>query len=107
MRVGAFALAGVLGVMLSGVAIAGVNDPMIQQREANQQQRIQQGVDSGQLTPREAGKLEAQQARIRQRETRMKADGKLSARERRSLTREQNRAGRNIYRKKHNLRHAG
>jgi hypothetical protein len=106
LRVGSFVLVGVIGVMLSGVAQAGVNDPVIQKREINQQQRIQQGVDSGRLTPREAGRLETQQARIRQRETRMKADGRLTARERNSLTRQQNRANRNIYRKKHNLRHA-
>lgn len=90
----------------AGLALAGTNDPGIQQREQNQQQRIDQGVASGQLTPREAGKLDAQQARIQQREARMKADGTLTAGERRKLTREQDRASRNIYRKKHNNRTA-
>jgi hypothetical protein len=105
LRVGAIVLAGVICVLISGVVHAGINDPVVQQREINQQKRIQQGVDSGRLTPREAGRLEMQQARIQQREARMKSDGNLSAGERRSLTRQQNRAGRNIYQKKHNLRH--
>jgi uncharacterized protein YdeI (BOF family) len=98
----ASAIAGIL--LISATAFAGTNDPGIQQREANQQQRIEQGVRSGQLTPRETGRLEAQQARIQQDEARMKADGNLTSRERAKLTREQNRASRNIYRKKHNNR---
>ncbi|GFE61817.1 hypothetical protein [Geobacter sp. AOG2] len=92
--------------LLSGAALADTNDPGIRQRELNQQQRIDQGVASGQLTPREACRLNAQQARIQQREARMKANGNLTACERRRLTREQNRASRNIYRKKHNCRMA-
>jgi len=91
--------------MTAGIACAApTDDPGIQQREQNQQQRIQQGIGSGQLTPREAGRLEAGQARIEQRESRMKADGVLTRSERRKLTREQNRASRAIYRKKHNDR---
>lgn len=88
----------------AGAALAGTNDPRIQQREENQEQRIDQGVQSGALTPREAGRLETQQARIKQDEERMKADGKLTKAERKKLTREQNRASRTIYRKKHNAR---
>jgi len=34
------------------------------QRNINQQQRVEQGVKSGQLTNREAGKLENGQARV-------------------------------------------
>ncbi|HTP64044.1 MAG TPA: hypothetical protein VMJ66_01540 [Geobacteraceae bacterium] len=87
-------------------AFAGTNDPIIQQREQNQENRIEQGIQSGQLTPHEAGRLEGQQAKIQQNEERMKADGNLTPRERAKLTREQNRASRNIYRKKHNARKA-
>ena len=80
------------------------NDPRIQAREQRQQQRIQQGVRSGQLTPGEANHLEGQQARIHATEDRMKAKGNLTGKERAKLTRMQNRASRNIYRKKHNNR---
>jgi len=97
-------MAGIICTTSVGSALAGTNDPVINQRQINQERRIEQGVKSGQLTPNEAGRLEAQQARIEQREERMKSDGNLTARERRALTRQQNRASRNIYRKKHNLR---
>lgn len=85
-------------------SIAANNDPGIDQRETNEQNRINQGVQSGQLTPRETGKLEAQQARITQREERMAArnNGNLTAKDKAKLTRQQNRASRNIYAKKHN-----
>ena len=90
----------------SALYAGATNDPGIRQREQSQQQRIDQGVKSGSLTPREAGKAERQQARIQQNEARMKSDGKLTKKERRKLTREQSRASRNIYRKKHNRRKA-
>ena len=96
-------LTGVMMLFLAGFAFAGsTDDPGIQKREAIQQKRIDQGVQSGQLTPKEAGKLEQQQTKIKQDEERMKADGKLTPQERRKLKREQNRASKNIYHKKHN-----
>jgi len=89
-------------------AFAANNDPGIDQREINQQNRINQGIQSGQLTPKEAGKVEAQQARIKQREERMAArdNGNLTAKDKAKLTRQQNRASKNIYGKKHNDRTA-
>lgn len=95
--------AGVLSLMVCGFALAGpMDDPGIQKRERNQEKRIQQGEQSGQLTPKEAGRLEAQQTKIKQDEERMKADGKLTKAERKKLKREQERANKAIYRKKHN-----
>lgn len=96
------------GVMLAaGAVFAGpTDDPGIQKREQRQEKRIDQGVKSGELTPKEAGKLEAEQAKIKQDEAKMKADGKLSKEERKQLHREQNRASRDIYKKKHNKRKA-
>jgi hypothetical protein len=94
---------GAVSLMMSGLALAGpTDDPGIQKREQNQEKRIEQGVKSGQLTPNETGRLEAQQAKIKQDEERMKADGKLTKAERKKLKREQDRASKNIYRKKHN-----
>lgn len=91
--------------VLTSAALANPTDsPRIDQRQINQEQRIDQGVASGSLTPREAGRLEAQQARIEQREQRLKSDGVLTAKERARLARDQNRASKTIYRKKHNLR---
>jgi hypothetical protein len=101
-------LAGVLaGSLLLGSLPAlaqSTYDPDIQAREQRQQQRIQQGLRSGQLTPKEANRLEAEQRWIKATEARMKADGNLTRAERAKLTRMQNRASRNICRKKHNHR---
>jgi len=98
-------LSGVIAIVMTSAPVsAQTNDPGVQKRMENQEGRIEQGVKSGQLTPREAGRLEAQQARIQQNEQRMKADGKLTAGERERLTRQQNKASRDIYRLKHNER---
>jgi hypothetical protein len=74
------------------------------QRRENQQDRIAQGIQSGQLTPAETAKLEKQQQGInKQVATDRKANGgTLTASEKKQVNREQNQASRNIYRKKHN-----
>lgn len=89
-------------------SFAANNDPGIDKREAVQQKRIDQGVQSGQLTPKEAGKLEAQQASIKQKEERMasKHDGNLTKKEKAKLTKQQNKASKKIYKKKHNAKKA-
>ena len=74
------------------------------QRQTNQQQRIAQGVKSGQLTAGETAKLENQQKGINQQ---VKADrsangGKLTTGEKKQVNKEQNAASKNIYNKKHN-----
>jgi uncharacterized membrane protein YebE (DUF533 family) len=91
--------------VLSFAAIA-QNTPRVDQREANQQQRINQGVASGQLTGKEAANLQNQQNRIQAAEGRAKADGVLTAQERKNITKRQNKANRDIYRKKHNRKTA-
>jgi hypothetical protein len=90
----------------AGSTSSNVNDPRIQKRMQNQEQRINQGVQSGSLTPKEAGRLDAQQARIKQEEERMKSDGNLSPQEREHLTNMQNRASGNVYRQKHDAQTA-
>jgi hypothetical protein len=76
------------------------------QRQTNQQQRIAQGVKSGQLTAGETAKLENQQRGINQQ---VKADraangGKLTGAEKQQINKEQNAASKNIYNKKHNAK---
>jgi hypothetical protein len=88
-----------------GGAGVNVNDPNIQQRMQNQERRIQQGVNSGALTPKEAGKLEAREAKIKQGEARMKSDGQLTAKERKKLNKELDNASDRIYRQKHDRQH--
>jgi hypothetical protein len=88
---------------LSSVAMAAEVD----RREARQQDRIAQGVQSGQLTPAETARLERQEARIDARIDRERAEngGHLTPAERRSINRQQNRESRRIYAGKHNARH--
>jgi hypothetical protein len=74
------------------------------QRRENQQDRIAQGIKSGQLTAGETAKLENQQKGINQQ---VKADrsangGKLTQGEKQQVNKEQNGASKNIYNKKHN-----
>ncbi len=83
----------------SAVSMAGSRG--INGREYREQQRINQGIRSGELTRREAERLEAGLARIRIDERFARADGHLSYRERARLNRELNRESRSIYRQKH------
>ena len=74
------------------------------QRRENQQDRIAQGIKTGQLTAGETAKLENQQKGINQQ---VKADraangGKLTTGEKQQINKEQNAASKNIYNKKHN-----
>ena len=80
------------------------NTPRVDKREANQTDRIEQGTNSGALTPGETARLDRGQARVQGEEAKAKADGKVTARERRALHRAQNHQSRKIYRLKHNDR---
>jgi hypothetical protein len=75
--------------------------PKIDQRQVNQQKRIDQGVASGALTPKETAKLEKREGKIASDEAAAKADGKVTKAERAKLTREENRTSRAIHRQKH------
>ncbi len=81
-----------------------VNKATIHDRKVDQQDRIAQGVKSGQLTAGETSRLEHQEAGINKEERGMKAEdnGKLSAADKKLLTRQQNQESRRIYRDKHN-----
>jgi len=74
----------------------------IDQRQQRQDDRIQQGLASGQLTPDEARRLREQQGRIAGAEGRMRADGYLSPQERGRLNAMQQRGSQNIYGMRHN-----
>jgi hypothetical protein len=88
-------------LLATGVAYAQAEIPGIDQRQVNQEQRIDQGIASGQLNQRETNRLEREQSRINRMEDRAKADGVVTKRERSKINRAQNRASRDIYRQKH------
>lgn len=69
----------------------------IDRRQYNQQQRIQDGIRSGRLTPREARDLERREAALRYQENMMRRNG-LNPMERARLQREQDQLSRDISR---------
>ena len=71
-------------------------------RDTAQQQRIEQGLQSGQLSTKEAASLEHKEQRIDATEARDMKDGKLSAGEKAQIQREQNRVSSDISKDKHN-----
>ena len=76
----------------------------INQRRENQQDRVAQGVRSGQLTARETAHLERREASIGREERHMRAadGGRLNRADRVALNHRLNRTSRSIYRDKHN-----
>lgn len=73
----------------------------INERQDNQQTRIQQGVVNGELTKRETAKLSQQQIELQRKEMRFKSDGQFTKKERALVQRDLNRQNKAIYRQKH------
>lgn len=107
------ALTAALLATLALPGLAGAQTPApngaaeVNQRLQWQQQRTQQGVNSGQLTPGETQRVERNDARIASQEQRMQArdpNGQLTGAQTRRLNAELNRNSRIIKREKHNGR---
>lgn len=79
--------------------------PRIDQRQDNQQQRIDQGVQSGALTEKEAARLDKGQQRVQNMENKAAADGKVTAKERVRIEHAQDVQSKRIYRQKHDRQH--
>ena len=71
------------------------------QRNVNQERRIEQGIQSGQLTNREVGRLERGQARADGADARAGANGRVGPREQQHIQKAESRQSRRIYREKH------
>jgi hypothetical protein len=95
----AFALgtAAALSLVLASPAEAG----RIGNRQNRQQNRIAQGVASGQLTAGETARLERREAGLNRSIARMASDGNLTAREHVRIEKRQDRISRGIYHQKH------
>ena len=80
----------------------------VNDRRTDQQRRIANGVQSGQLTAGETKRLETREANVnREIKTDRAADGgKLTEQERRQVNRQQNNLSRSIYKDKHNAAQA-
>jgi hypothetical protein len=90
--------------LLSSAAFADTVAEKDRQRDVNQQQRIQNGMENGSLTNREASRLEAGQARTDRKVANAAADGRMGAVEQGRIRRSENRQSANVYGKKHNAR---
>jgi hypothetical protein len=71
------------------------------QRDVNQQDRIEQGLQSGQLTTKEAGQLERQETRVDHMEANAAANGKVTKAEAARINTAQNAVSHDIYEQKH------
>jgi hypothetical protein len=73
------------------------------QRDANQQERIEQGLQSGQLSSKEASQLERDEQHLDRTQARdLKSGGALTPQEKAQITHQQNAVSRDIYQDKHN-----
>jgi len=88
-------------VLMTGISYAEAETPVIDQRQTSQEQRIDQGIASGQLNEREANRLNKQQEHVNKMESRAKSDGVMTKKERARIGAAQARASRHIAREKH------
>ena len=91
---------------LSVPALAQTSTPRIDQRQTNQERRIDQGVKSGQLNQKEAARLDKGQARIQKMENKAMADGKMTKKERARIEKAQDRQSQRISRERHDKQKA-
>ncbi len=97
-------LVATFAMVAGSAAVADAGTPSVDRREANQAERIRDGVRSDQLTRAETRRLVRGQARVHRLERRAKADGVVTAHERARLARAQNVQSREIARLRHNDR---
>lgn len=103
-----FVFAALTMVCLAGPASAkkGSGTANVDQRQSQQDTRIQQGVSSGQLTTKEASQLNNAQDRIEKRETKLKSDGEFSTKDRSKINHQLDTQNRKIYKQKHDKQKA-
>ena len=88
--------------IIAAPVYAQTRDEVDVQRDQNQQQRIENGLQSGQLNTREAGELEHEQTHIDQMERRADRNGSISAQEQSRIDAAQDRASHDINSARHN-----
>jgi hypothetical protein len=103
MQKGIVTIIGLAGLGLTLTASAAYAGPFVN-RAARQGARIQHGVATGQLTPRETRFLNHEQQHIQTMRQHALADGQVGPREAAKLTVAQDKASRNIHRLDHNNR---
>jgi len=100
MRFTPTAIALAVGALVSGAALAQGTATTVQ-RDVSQQQRIEQGLQSGQLTTGEAAKLEKQETKVETMQKNALKDGTLTPAEKARLAKAQNATSASIAAQKH------
>lgn len=90
-------------LVLPGLANAGTRDPLVNKRQERQENRIEQGIASGELTKHEARRLHSKERAIKAKEHTYKADGTLTPAERKDLHHDLSALSKDIKREKHDL----
>lgn len=108
MQIARIALTVVLSSLVAGTALAQgtPSTPRIDARQERQAERIDKGVESGQLNKREAARMEKGQARVQKMEDRAAADGKMTKGERRRIEHAQDTQSARIAKQKHDAQKA-
>src|ERR1700752_1086989 len=88
-------------VTLAVAAPAFAQETRVDRRQDRQEQRIDKGIQSRALTPRETRKLEQGQQHVEKLETKAQADGKVTAKEKTRLEHAQDVQSKRIYKQKH------
>lgn len=91
----------VLGLAATSTFAQTTSTPRIDNRQDRQEQRIDNGVASGQLNQREAARLDRGQERVQKMENRAAADGKMTRGERVVIEKAQDNQSRRIARQRH------
>lgn len=79
--------------------------PRVDQRQVNQEARIQQGTQSGSLTQKEAANLEKGQTHVQNMENKAMADGKVTKKEAGRIEHAQDQQSKKIEHQKHDRQH--
>ena len=106
MKLVKIAVLAAIGAIALPAAAQTQSTPTVDQRQANQERRIQQGEKSGALNQREAARLEKGQARVQKMENKATADGKVTPKEQARLAKAQNKQSRRIAKQKHDAQTA-
>ena len=93
--------AALVSVCAVSSVFAQAETPRIDQRQANQEKRIDQGIASGQLNEQDANRLNKQQVHVNKMEDKARSDGVVTKKERARISRAQDRTSRHIARQKH------
>jgi hypothetical protein len=91
---------GIAAFVLPGFALA-QSTPRIDNRQEKQNKRIEKGVETGQLTKKEAARLEKGQDHVEELENKATADGKVTKREKARIERAQDKQSKRIHKQRH------